>query len=72
MGPGWRRVPGANLHVTLVFLGERPEGDVATIAALLDGVAGSGAPALRCVEAIALPPRRPRVAAVRLEEEGGG
>ncbi len=65
-------MPEANLHVTLAFLGERPEGDVATIAAVLDGLAGSGAPALRCDEAIALPPRRPRVAAVRLEEAGGG
>jgi 2'-5' RNA ligase len=62
-------VPEANLHVTLVFLGERDPGDVAAIADVLAGCTGA-APELEWAGTVALPPRRPRVLAVRLREGG--
>jgi 2'-5' RNA ligase len=65
----WRRVPEPNLHVTLAFLGARLEEDVAAIAAVLQA-APDTAPRLSCGEAVALPPRRPRVLAVTLTERG--
>lgn len=64
-------MPEANLHVTLAFLGERPAADVDLIAAVLGGCSGVGAMRLSCARAVALPPRRPRVAAVALAEVEG-
>jgi 2'-5' RNA ligase len=60
-----RRVPEANLHVTLAFLGARPQGDVAAVAAVMEAVAR---PAGRLIvdEPIWLPVRRPGVLAVGL------
>ena len=66
---GWRRVPAERLHVTLAFLGSRPAEDVDAVAAVLRASAGP-APQLRCAGVVALPRRRPRVVAVRLEESG--
>ncbi len=70
---GWRAVPEASLHLTLAFLGERPDGDAAPIAAALDAVvaAGASAPPTALGAPVLLPPRAPRVAAVRLEDPGG-
>ncbi len=68
---GWRAVPDVSLHVTLAFLGERPDEDPPRIAAALAssvvacGEVTLGAPVL-------LPRRAPRVAAVELVDPGGG
>ncbi len=69
-----RLVPADALHVTLCFLGWRDEGQTGEIAALALGAVGesAAAPRLALGEAGWLPPRRPRVLAVDLEEEGGG
>ena len=67
---GWRGIDAASIHVTLTFLGEHTEGDVEPIASVM-------APAWRVVgglslgEELGLPPRRPRVAAVAIEDPHG-
>jgi len=60
-----RRVPEANLHVTLAFLGARGEDDATAAGALL---ARHARPlgALRSAGALWLPPRRPGVLTVAL------
>ena len=62
-GEGWRAVPVGSLHVTLAFLGERddPEEVVAAVRASMRPIT-----ALTLAGAVLLPPRRPRVMAVRL------
>ena len=64
-----RLVRPAALHVTLVFLGHHPEESLAAIRdasfARLDGLA---APALVAVAVKPVPPRRPRLWAVDLED----
>ena len=65
----WRALRPDMLHATLAFLGERPEDDVAAITA---GIAPDvPAPVCALGETLFLPPRRPRVCAVRLADEGG-
>jgi RNA 2',3'-cyclic 3'-phosphodiesterase len=67
---GLRAVPASALHVTLYFLGERPETAIAPLAAIVEGCAAPvgglalGAP-------LWLPRRRPRVLAVALEDRHG-
>ena len=68
----WRRVPADNLHVTLAFLGSRPQRDVGVVSDVLAAAAPGGAPLLRCSRVVALPPRRPRVVAVGLQEDAEG
>ena len=65
-GEGWRRLPDESLHVTLAFLGWREEGEVPAVVAALDGSLPGAGP-LRAARVVLLPPRRPRVMAVRLE-----
>jgi 2'-5' RNA ligase len=65
-----RRVPQANLHVTLAFLGERAPEDATTVAALLDELARPVGE-LAVGGALWLPPRRPGVLAVALEAGPG-
>jgi 2'-5' RNA ligase len=60
-----RRVPEANLHVTLAFLGARSEPDAGAAGALLAELARPLGP-LRSAGALWLPPRRPGVLAVAL------
>lgn len=67
---GLRRVPAASLHLTLAFLGERPEDEVDAIGAAL----GACATPVRglCLGAAAwLPPRRPGVLAVDIADGEG-
>jgi 2'-5' RNA ligase len=71
---GWRAVPPQSLHLTLAFLGEQPEDVVDRIAEAATGaVVGVGVGRvglLRLGRALLLPPRRPRVSTVELEEAG--
>ncbi len=67
----WRAVAAASLHLTLAFLGSRPPGDVAAIARVLDAEAASPAPRLQLGGVLLLPPRRPRVLTVTLEDLDG-
>ena len=66
----WRPVPDAALHLTLAFLGPRPEEAVAACAAAVATAAGP-APALALGGAVLLPPRRARVLAVDVVDEDG-
>jgi len=63
--PEARRVPEANLHVTLAFLGSRSPADADAVAALLPALAGPLG-ALTTAGALWLPPRRPVVLTVAL------
>jgi 2'-5' RNA ligase len=67
-----RPVAAEALHVTLVFLGYHPERDVPRIASVgLDTVAKLGSPLLRAMAVRPVPPRRPRLFALDLEDDGG-
>ena len=67
--PGLRLLPTESLHVTLAFLGERPDEEAEPIA---DAVRATAAPVpgLSLAEAAWLPPRRPGVLAVDLADDG--
>ncbi|HEX2087275.1 MAG TPA: RNA 2',3'-cyclic phosphodiesterase [Solirubrobacteraceae bacterium] len=67
---GLRLLPPQSLHVTLAFLGHRPEEEVDDVAAAVAACA-SPVPGLRLAEAAWLPPRRPGVLAVDLEDGEG-
>lgn len=58
------------LHLTLCFLGPRPEAEMASIAAAVLACAAP-APGLVLGEALWLPPRRPRVLAAAVTDERG-
>jgi 2'-5' RNA ligase len=67
-----RPVPPEALHATLVFLGYRPEKEIARIGELVaEAVEGSAAPVLSAREVKPLPPRRPRLFALDLDDPGG-
>jgi 2'-5' RNA ligase len=66
---GLRPVPRASLHVTMAFLGERPDEEVEAIAAALP--AGPARVEMALGEPAWLPPRRPRVLAVDLDDPDG-
>jgi RNA 2',3'-cyclic 3'-phosphodiesterase len=66
----WRPVPDDALHLTLAFLGHRPEGDVATISRDLRALTDP-APRLVLGSALLLPPRRSRVLAISLADRDG-
>jgi RNA 2',3'-cyclic 3'-phosphodiesterase len=65
----WRPLGRDALHVTLAFLGHRPEADVDTIEGLLP--AGSPAIELALAGAEILPPRRGRVLTARIGDPTG-
>jgi 2'-5' RNA ligase len=67
----WRPLGDATLHVTLAFLGHRPDEDVAEVGAVLAGLAAREPPALALGEALLLPPRRARVLTVALADPSG-
>lgn len=67
----WRPVRDEALHLTLAFLGNRPDGDVSTcVEVLRDAVAGP-APELRLSGSLLLPPRAARVLCAEVADEGG-
>jgi RNA 2',3'-cyclic 3'-phosphodiesterase len=66
--PPFRALRSEALHVTLAFLGWRPEEDVARVVEVLDP---PGVGELSLAEVVLLPPRRPRVMAVRLDDPSG-
>ena len=66
----WRPVAPEALHLTLAFLGPRPERDVATIEEVLRAAAGP-APRLALGGGLLLPPRRARVLCVDVEDPDG-
>jgi 2'-5' RNA ligase len=66
-----RPVSADALHVTLCFLGSRSVSSVDAIATACGVVQGSGPARVSLADAAWLPPRRPRVLAVRLEDRSG-
>jgi RNA 2',3'-cyclic 3'-phosphodiesterase len=69
-----RLVSRASLHVTLIFLGYQYERDVERIAGLCFGPSFDDRPGpfeLRGIDVGAIPPRRPRLYALGLEDAGG-
>jgi 2'-5' RNA ligase len=66
----WRPVPDEALHLTLAFLGHRPEEDVKRIGALLQG-APVNAPRLTLGRALGLPLKRPRVLSAAIVDHDG-
>jgi 2'-5' RNA ligase len=67
----WRPLEDATFHVTLAFLGHRPEAEVAAVAGVLDALAARRPPALALGAGLLLPPRRARVLTVALTDEAG-
>jgi 2'-5' RNA ligase len=66
-----RPVAARSLHLTLCFLGWRDEDEVGAIAeAAFGACAGLRAPLLRAREVVPVPPRRPRLFALDLEDDG--
>ena len=67
-----RPVAPESLHLTLAFLGHRPESEVPSIASTAFGAAEGLRPArLRALAVRPVPPRRPRLLALDLEDGGG-
>ena len=67
----WRPLDAATFHVTLAFLGHRPEAEVEAVRAVLDGLAPREPAALALGDGLLLPPRRARVLTVALEDASG-
>jgi 2'-5' RNA ligase len=69
--PGLRPVRVEDLHVTLCFLGSRPEEEIESIGAACGVVAGEPSVESTFGPAVWLPARRPRVLAVGLRDPSG-
>jgi 2'-5' RNA ligase len=68
--PGLRIVPAANLHVTLVFLGNRDEAELDRLGQLVSACA-DGVVDVALGEALWLAPRRPHVLTLALADPAG-
>ncbi|HEX8978008.1 MAG TPA: RNA 2',3'-cyclic phosphodiesterase [Solirubrobacteraceae bacterium] len=68
---GLRRVGRDALHVTLCFLGSRPAAEIPAIAGACSVLSGEPAAELSLSGLLWLPPRRPRVLAVGVEDGAG-
>ncbi len=66
-----RPVAEEALHVTLAFLGYRPEKEVVAIAEAMSAAATGEAPFLAPADVKPIPPRRPRLFALDLDDTGG-
>jgi 2'-5' RNA ligase len=62
-----RPIPRQALHLTLAFLGERPERDVAAIAAVAEDLASTPIPASLRPDPCPIPAGRPRLLALEVE-----
>jgi 2'-5' RNA ligase len=60
-----------SLHVTLCFLGSQPVQEIDAIVSAVGAIAGRPPAALSLGEPVWLPPRRPRVVAVGVDDVGG-
>ncbi|MBV9802552.1 MAG: RNA 2',3'-cyclic phosphodiesterase [Solirubrobacterales bacterium] len=69
--PALRPVPVEHLHATVCFLGSRPAAEIEPIAEACGVVAGEPVAESRLGQPVWLPARRPRVLAVRLEDDSG-
>jgi RNA 2',3'-cyclic 3'-phosphodiesterase len=67
----WRPLDDATFHVTLAFLGHRPETDVPAVRGVLGGLAPREPATLALGDGLLLPPRRARVLTVALEDASG-
>jgi 2'-5' RNA ligase len=67
----WRALPESSFHVTLAFLGHRPEEQVEQLVAVLRALEPRTAPELALGAGLLLPSRRARVLTVALEDPGG-
>jgi 2'-5' RNA ligase len=66
----WRLLPPEAIHITLAFLGRRPESDVAVVSDVVSAAAGP-APHLVVAGALLLPPRRARVLCADVADPDG-
>ena len=64
----WRPLPESSFHVTLAFLGHRPEEHVEAVSGVLAGLKSWTAPELALAGGLLLPPRRARVLTVALAD----
>ena len=67
----WRPLAEESFHVTLAFLGYRPEEDVERVARVLGELPPWTAPELAVGDGLLLPPRRARVLTVALVDPDG-
>jgi 2'-5' RNA ligase len=67
----WRPLDQASFHVTLAFLGHRPEADVAVVGEVLAALTPREPAPLALGDGLLLPPRRARVLTVALVDESG-
>ncbi len=70
--PGLRLTASEALHVTLCFLGSQPVEQIEAIAQACAVLAARPGPVLSLGQPLWLPPRRPRVVAMALEDGQGG
>lgn len=66
----WRPLPADAIHITLAFLGRRPESEVAVVSGVVSAAAGP-APRLVVAGALLLPPRRARVLCADVADPDG-
>ena len=69
--PGARPLPAEAIHVTLCFLGWRSAREIPAIRDACGVLGAQGSPELALGEPVWLPPRRPRVLAVELDDHAG-
>jgi RNA 2',3'-cyclic 3'-phosphodiesterase len=67
-----RVLPAESLHVTMMFLGERPVGEIGELAQAVETAAALARPfEIETAAPVWLPPRRPRALAIELIDRSG-